>query len=645
MSTTIGQRTGSNPVHLPDSVPGVDRVRYQRLAREMRLTLQMLTYDIDTLSIVDGGPAPAWTEIDGDAVTINAAKMPPLRTRKQIAVWLGTKAHELFHSLYTPRADTVLVRRLRAAQQSTAPTIWRTFNVLEDQRIERFGLARYGKWRGYLIAALSFHINPDADGAWLLLAGRTWLPAEARAIARATFAGQYDGATADYAAELIGSYQRLTDPACDDADEAYRIITEFDHAFRGDLPRGTCDGRPTVSGDCDDTEPGDDVVEQWPAADEPEPEADDEPEDGDDGEPEDGDDGDADADADDEGDDDGDGDDDDGDGDGEPGGSEGGDEPDDSDDDDEPGEGDAADGEAGGHGTGIPDGETHTLKDALSDAVDEALADDATADDLDRVVEQVENGTPGRAVDLDRKFGTWEDVTPAARLMARDVADVLAEIKDQCEAAWERRTDSGRFSVQRWATDPGWDADSAFDLFDPGAMDASSLDCTLLIDVSGSIGGANRAIAEATWAIRTAVDRVEGQCTVVGFGDDASLMFAPGSRPDGRLFIPHLEGSTNPTPACRVAHQMVTSSDAANRIVVVLTDGEWWNGEHAVEALRDCKAAGAIVAVLGWGGWARQVVPGFAGADVAQRINTPDEMVAVFREVTVRSMRQAAGLS
>ena len=220
---------------------------------------------------------------------------------------------------------------------------------------------------------------------------------------------------------------------------------------------------------------------------------------------------------------------------------------------------------------------------------------------------------------------------------------MLSDIRDDCEASWVRRTDSGRFSVDRWATEPDWDADNVFDLFDPGAMDASSLDLVLVLDVSSSMHHQNGRLAESTWAIRQAVDRVEGTVTCIGFGDDASLMFDKGQRPDGRMFFPHLEGSTDPTNAMREAHRMVADSASTNRIVLVLTDGQWWDGAKATLALTAAGAEGAITCVVGLGPQARCVKPGFAGAQFTAQINDSSELVPIFKELAERSMRAAAG--
>src|SRR6188472_3861391 len=228
-------RTGTNPVEIENIDPRT-LLRLKRMARELRLTDQMLSWDIDNLSIVDTGSAPAWTAPDGASITINSRLMPSTMTRKGIAVWLGTNAHEIFHSMFSPRSKSRLMLRVYAAERSTDRGIHRSWNVLEDQRIERLGLHRFGAWRGYLIAALAHHIPVAHPQAWVLVAGRTWLSSEVRAIARASFVATNDEGSARLAAQLIGAYQSLADPGDTDADEAYRIVTEFHDAFGSAIP-------------------------------------------------------------------------------------------------------------------------------------------------------------------------------------------------------------------------------------------------------------------------------------------------------------------------------------------------------------------------------------------------------------------------
>lgn len=668
--SSIPQRTGSNPVNVKTFDPQA-RLRYRRMGRTLRLTDQLLSADIDSLSIVDidetGRGAPAWTSADGARITINASKMPRLETRRQVAVWLGTNAHELFHNLYTPRTDSPLMRRVHAAERSYAPGIHRSWNVLEDQRIERLGLTRYAAWRGYLVAALAHHIPVTHPESWVLVAGRTWLASDARAIARASFVATNGESNAQRCAELIGAYQRMWDPGYDDADEAWALLNDFHERFGESIPpKGGCGGNTIEAGE---PELGDDGDQSYPSADE----ADEDEDEGDDGDgsggesdddefdddesegdgseggkPGDGD-GDDRSDADGDGDNDGDesdegsGSDGDGDDDGE-GDFDG--ESDESDAGDE-GESEKGDGDEAGDGvSGESDGEgidvdPRTMDEAIADAVDEALGEDETATDLDRVVDSLANGVSGRG-DLPRTEGTWIEATDVARRLSRGVSAVLADIRDDCEASWIRRTDTGRFSVERWATED-WTPDDVFDQFDAGAMDATSLEVVLVLDISGSMSSSIHRLVEATWAIRHAVDHVEGTCTVVAFGDDASTMFEASDRPDGRMLLPRLEGSTNPDEAIREAHRIVADSRATNRIVIILTDGSWWSPAGAKAAMSAIRETGAITSLIGLGADTRKhIEPMSAFADVVRVIGESTELVPIFKDLAEQSMRAAA---
>src|SRR6185295_14759482 len=93
--TGIGYRRGENKVQLADETPATELLRVTRLARELRLTNQMLSMDVDAVNVQAIGGAPAWTTTDGTTVTFGYDMMPPITavaSRVNVAVWLGTNA-------------------------------------------------------------------------------------------------------------------------------------------------------------------------------------------------------------------------------------------------------------------------------------------------------------------------------------------------------------------------------------------------------------------------------------------------------------------------------------------------------------------------------------------------------------------------
>jgi hypothetical protein len=574
------QRQGASHVEVPKAkLRPAQMIRLHRLARELRLTDQILSTDLDSVSIIDNGPAPAWTSLDGDHVSFALEKMPMPVSRVDLAVWLGTNAHELGHVLFSPRRHSILMRRVIDASQGHMPAIARLHNIVEDQRQERLVLARFAPWRAYLTAALGHHLVADDDSAWLLLAGRTWLPDATRSEARARFAKVYGRPSADEVVTIIGEYQRLTDPGSTESDEAWDLLIRLHDLFDVNVPQPGYPCQPTDGGEPETSEPGDDAPE---TADEADP----------------------------------------GEGDGQGDGE---------------GAGESAGRGAGGKADDEDDpkaGQTRARRQLTEAAAEQIATDDEAAEDLDSILEALRSGRSGAGVDGQDPIGRFEPATDEARRLHHEVGDALLDLKDASEPGWLKRVDSGRLSVRR-LVDPACDPDQLFDRYEPGQMDASELELVLLLDVSSSMYSQLHRLAEAAWAIRHAVDDLEGTATVITWDDGPHrVLAAPGVRPDDRMFVPGPGGGTDPATALAEAYRLLADSRARNRLAVILTDGDWYVPAHEVspahQVIRAMNEAGVVTvcALLGI----------HAGTQLHHcrhggRINDPMDLARLFQKV------------
>jgi hypothetical protein len=591
------QRRGTTRVMLDADVNPEVLLRLHRLARELRLTDQILSVDLDTLSIVMDGQAPAWTSLDGDHVTFAWKKMPSPTGRLELAVWLGTNAHELGHVLFSPRRDSLLMRRVLEAEQLVMPRLAMLHNIVEDQRQERLMLARFGPWRGYLTAALGHHLKGRNDLAWLLLAGRTWLPANVRSQAKADFAAVQGAWLAEEVAQLVGRYQQLTDPGELDSDEAFEILSRLHELLGKHMPElpWVC----TVGygpGDPDTSSPNADSVPL--SADDPAADPDGQGRDaagdtaGDDGKDGHGKDGDA---------------------------SKG-----------DQGAGGGAGGSQAGNAPGGSDKPIDRMRKDLKAGARKQLEEDATADELDSILDALEEARDAA--------GDVEGLPPAGRMMPatdrahrlhHEVSDALLDLKDQSEPGWVKRVDSGRLNVRR-LVDPNVDYEELFDRYEPGQMDASEMEVALLIDVSGSMASHTRALAEATWAIQQAVDDLDGRCMVLAYdAGPCKVLSQPSERPDDRMFLPGAGGGTEPSAAIREAWRVLSESTATNRMLVILTDGQWYgaSGDALIRAMTE---QGVITVLAGLG---ISLGDALHGCSIGADINDPTELARLFRRV------------
>lgn len=522
--------------------------------------------------------------------------MPNPDTRLNVAVWLGTNAHELGHVLFSPRRGSLLMRRVLQAEDSLMKGICRLHNIVEDQRQERLILARFAPWTAYLTAALGHHLKAESDTAWLLMAGRTWLPDSVRAEARSRFVASLGEFLADEVALEIGVYQGLADPGEYEADEAWEVLDRLYELLPQIPERGTgCGGviivgsEPDVSGDGlgSPTIPA--------SADEA----------------------------------------------GVPGASDG-----------SSGDGAGNDPSTNGSGAGkapgdrsgnapkIDDDLTKELRNALAkEARKQIERDPATSDDLDSVLDAL-NSPHNRAGDLGGKTpdGTYMPATNRARRLHHEVGDSLLDLKDESEPGWLKRVESGRLNVRRLLLSPQLDPEQLFDRYEPGQMDASELEVVLLVDVSGSMNAWVMELAEATWAVRHAVDDLDGRITVLAYDSGPHMVVAnPGVRPDDRMYVVPATGGTVPDSALREAWQVLGESQARNRILLILTDGDWYQvqADRLIEAMNG-RGIITILAFLGAPG--RQFDQ--HGCQHAACIVNPIELARLFNRIAQKEVRK-----
>jgi hypothetical protein len=289
----------------------------------------------------------------------------------------------------------------------------------------------------------------------------------------------------------------------------------------------------------------------------------------------------------------------------------------------------------------------------LSDAASDQLDDESSSDELDSILDAMEHGRGADDVDGPDAPGSYKPASDPARRLHREVAEALVDFKDASEPGWVKRTDSGRLNVRRLA-DPYVDTDELFDRYEPGALDASEVEVVLLLDVSGSMGQQTVQLGEACWAIRQAVDDLEGTITVLTYDESHFVLARPGVRPDDRMYVPDALGGTDPSSALREAWTILAGSEARNRLMVVMTDGDWSGvvvrtpaggayldsrkSDELVEAMREAGVA-TVMAFLPNAYTAQDKPVPMHGCEFGGRIDSLDDLPRLFQHVALAQMQ------
>jgi len=618
-SVTVLQRATTDLLHsIVDIID--DRDHDDKVTRDGRPTKRSVPrIQINVVNDHAGqhAPAPAWTNGQDIFVAsstfrssnelvrtlayeahLGGPSIPKPESLIDFAVLKGATYHELSHILYSPRLDSRAGVLLRG--DGSVPKQRRAWNLLEDGRIESLFVQSYPGGRAYFTSTVirivlgaigeDGHIPPKAH---LWTYGRRYLPTSIRQRARDLYIAVYGLSAAQRAEALIDefidtpqsvhSFNGHTANAA--LDRLRDVVVEFANLIdENDGLDGEGGGTPGEGGEIDPdghdeghgeqtggkpvrtTEPGEPGE---PLSDEPaEPSGNADADDAD---------ADADAGADADGDADGDGD-----GNGEAN-SDGGDGGDDSDSR-------VRTGNSGPSGVdGWRDGIDQDLQKELERVLE--AADEAVEVDAGKLRDSAVAAANGQTV-LGDFHSRLYDASPEAHQIQRQIAATFARLDSDLRASHERRTKRGRVNGRRYERTQN--PDTAYDRFHPSREGAAKCDVVLLVDFSGSIGGAASAISQAAWAVKRAVDEQNvGDCHVLAFDHKVGWLYRPGERANRHsIKTVGANGGTSPRRGFDEALRILGQSTRKNRLILVLTDGEWNDAQECRDVISEANARG-----------------------------------------------------
>lgn len=546
------------------------------LSRVYEQADRVLTGDPIVVNVAKAGPAPAWS--DGATITFNASEIleMDLETLTQVN---GLNYHELCHQLYTPRKGTEMVKYVIENQ------LMESMNILEDQRIETLFTARYPAVIPYLSATCARWLNSkDADTSadYLAIRGRRYLPVEVREAYRDAFAFPELIPTI---ARIVDEYRLLVFPK--DYKRAIELIEQFNEyilkptgileAIRQQIaaynynpadstgcthggPSG-CGGRaPMVKGR---PEPGKSQERDAQRAKgqgkaesdyayRPKPKAKSSINDNDNKNKK-----------------------------------------------DNPSANskqeksevtyrtvDEAltireeikqldDISLGSGHTPSVGGVPENIGNMLEDIIFDTLNNKDVVTDI-KAKQRIIVGGDGKYDDQSKR-GKFDDtnVPHEAITNYRRFAKELQRLRDLSEPGWIRETPTGKLNIKRAMA--GCEPDTAFDRWDEGD-DGCDIEAVICIDRSGSMTYRNndRNASVACWTIKRALEHIGSPVTVYAFDDQNEVAYSRNEKAD-RLKYKFIygDGGTNPYTALIEAEQLLMSSRKKNKMLFIITDGEF----------------------------------------------------------------------
>lgn len=567
--------------------------------------------------------SPAWST--ATSVFFNSNVIGDVTTPDNIIELKGLDFHELAHILYTPRQGSAVLQEVQDRDLQWA------FNALEDQRIEMLLCGRYPSIVLWLTAVVSryFVKNPQTFvTSYPLLRGRRYLPIELRAESRKSFTSPE---IVDELSSIIDEYTDLTFGYDTDTDHVVSLIQRYNDLVRQVETKPTCPIFPNPFGH------GDREVELIPTDNTSRPlspkkqkndkEKSEKVDKGDDSTakpssptPSDsddrggcgfGDDSD-DSDSDDFG-------------------NDSDDSDSDSDDDSQTNNGTKSDTETSSS-AGNESSPQEVIEDLLQKLYDEAISHKNIATEIEDLLRQI-NDKPSlqniSTVTL-AKQNYQDDVVDSETVsISRSFGRELERMKSNADPSWDKRLSAGKLNSLRAMR--GDDRYTVYDQWNSGRAEATDIECVVLLDISGSMAGGNiRKAYKAMWAIKRSLDKIEASTTVITFNTEAQTLYQSTEKAGTTIRNAGCSGGTDPLTAIQSANNIFVSSERNNKILIVITDGDWFDSTESEKIIEKMKRSG-ILTSLAYIGYSESV--NAHKCEIATAIETAGGLVQLARNI------------
>lgn len=559
-------------------VEDLNAERAERMTRVISKFASAITSRVVNVAVVDGrqvnlpsSDTTAWS--DAENIWFNTDKLGDLNDPDVALAIKGVSLHELGHIQLTPRAGSNLVKWVRGNDFE------RAFNVLEDQRTELFLSTKYSNVKHWFTAAVTKFLidNPQAiPNAFPLIHGRSFLPAELRNAVRSVYANQ---SIVSQLASIIDRYTVLNLSDSVSIPIAQQLIREFHELIASegqgwsDVPNPDKHGNGAIMKSSEKSKPmnkaGQDRIidkinkergnqQSESGGDEEGEEYDTEPSDdsGQDGDGESGD-----------------------------GPSEPSKQP--------PKPGDEPGSEAGEGSANNTNNIAQIAQKHLNNTkqlLREDLQDMVAQFNGEASLTSKHQKTPERSWN-ERQMAVPVDVVS----QVKSFTNQLELIRAEHDPGWKRKVSAGKLNVYRYMT--GAEPDEVFDLWDEGREDVVDIETVILLDNSGSMGWTIESAHDSMWAIKRSMDKIGASTTVVTFADDARILYSSNQKAKVTKTYVGTAGGTNPKQAIDYAKYIFANSERAIKILIVITDGEWWNSAEQDRTINQMRKAGVITSL------------------------------------------------
>lgn len=525
----------------------------------------------------DGIDAPAYN--DGKNITFNAKLIKALDEETVLSLH-GLNYHELAHLLFSPRIGTALGKWVMEKATKVIPQVYKrrdengdlvdvtwdyeeialveqrrltAFNILEDSRAERLLAIKYPSVKPFLTALISDYLieHPDQIGdQFPLLAGRMYLDRGLRALSADLYSKRYGEDKAREIYEITAEYRRLIFPR--DYTRAQELISQLVNLLppeqgksgegdggceMGGSPSG-CQARPMMRNGKPQSEKAQDDLN----AQDPDSEL-------------------------------------------------------------SPFDSRTA-GEGGDTNTGEIDPDHADFK-TLDEQIVAKAQEVAERAKADKALQQKVRDTVG-AIARDNSAKSILGVAKTSKsepaqaevVASRLFAQELERLRIDSDPAWITEMPTGKLNVQRAMNADINDINKLFNRWEMG-NDDYDIEACILLDRSGSMWSEIGAVCRSAWAIKRAIEKINGRVSVMSFSDVSRTLYSADEKAKAtEVRMVEASGGTDPRYALKESERIMGLSTAKTKLLFILTDGAFNSGGDSDSSIKRLKDNGVYTSIV-----------------------------------------------
>lgn len=281
-----------------------------------------------------------------------------------------------------------------------------------------------------------------------------------------------------------------------------------------------------------------------------------------------------------------------------------------------------ADGAPGGNGASPKS----SAEDVLREALDSIRADQTNKDDVRAMNEAYNDESCPLSEFPYVSDSTDPNMISMAHSLAADMEQAFRAATQDTAPSWHHQQRRGVVEPMRYMTRQPGDMEFFRAYIDNGNP-GHDLEVSVFLDVSGSMDGTGNELGAAAWAMKSACDALNIDCSVHLFDDRGYTLWTVRERVAA---VPSIGARGGTDPSWAFSNVLAAERNKRQHLVLVMTDGEWGGG---ASSLHDYRYPNVYSVIFYYGnGWGRsnnpkgEMVPDAAlatrlGSDEAYRID------------------------